>query len=69
MDFSKMFLGFIFLVLAFCYQKFQNLSQNMPKPNFDPKEYWGKGNVKDYTEVEHLKPFIVHHKGDVSMTV
>lgn len=51
--------GCICLVAAFCWQKYQSLSKNLPRPNFDPNEFWGKGEVSNYKEDSSIKPFKV----------
>lgn len=61
----NLWLGFFGFVAYFCYQKYKKLARNKPKPNFDPKEYWGKGDVKDYKEDDKLTPFTVTYKDDV----
>jgi hypothetical protein len=54
MDFIKILLGAVCLLAAVCYQAYQKLSKNLPRPDYDLKEYWGKGDVKDYVEYTQI---------------
>lgn len=65
MEYSKILLGVLFLIIAFCYQQYQKLSKNLPKPSYDLKEYWGKGDIKNYKEDSAIKPFKVSYSSEV----
>lgn len=65
MEYFKIFLGALCLIVALCYQKFQKLSKNLPKPTFDLKEFWGKGDVTSYAEDTSVKPFSVAYGDEV----
>lgn len=66
MEFNKILIGILFLVIAFFYQTYQKLSKNLPRPDYDLKQFWGKGNVKNYKEDTAVKPFKVSYSDDVS---
>ena len=66
MDLTKIFLGFLFLIAAYCYQSYQRLSKNLPKPDFDLNEFWGKGDVKEYKEDASIKPFKISFSKEVN---
>lgn len=66
MECWKIFLGFVCLIVALAYQKYQKLSKNLPIPSFDLKEFWGKGDVANYKEDTSVKPFKVSFGNDVS---
>ena len=68
MDFSKIAIGALFLLLAFCYQVYQKLSKNLPRPDYDLKQFWGKGDVKNYKEDSSIKPFEISFGDEVSGT-
>lgn len=68
MELWKILLGFISLIAAFFYQKYQSLSRNLPKPDFDLQEFWGKGDFKDYKEDISIKPFKVAYSNEVTST-
>lgn len=65
MDFTKILLGFVVLLLAFCYQAYQKLSKNLPRPDYDLKEYWGKGDVKNYKEDTKITKFELNFGNEV----
>jgi hypothetical protein len=67
MEFFKIFIGVIFLIAAYCYQKYQKLSKNLPIPDFDLKQYWGKGDAKNYQEDTSIKPFKVSYSDEVRL--
>lgn len=66
MDFSKILIGFLFLIIAFFYQTYQKLSKNLPRPDYDLKQFWGKGDVKNYKEDPAIKPFKISYDDEVS---
>jgi len=68
MEYSKIFLGAVCLIAALCYQKYQKLSKNLPKPDFDWKEFWGKGDIANYKEDSSVKPFKVSYGDEVGYT-
>lgn len=67
MDYFKIFLGALCLIAAICYQKYKKLTKNLPKPTFDLKEFWGKGDVKNYKEESSVKPFKVAYGDEVNI--
>lgn len=67
MECSKILFGLFFLFLAFCYQQYQKISKNLPKPDFDLKEFWGKGDVKAYKEDSAIKPFTIAYSDEVKV--
>lgn len=67
MEYSKILLGALFLIAAFCYQQYQKLSKNLPKPEFDLKQFWGKGDVAAYKEDAAVKPFKVSYGDEVRL--
>lgn len=68
MDYFKILLGALCLIIALCYQKYQKLTKNLPKPTFDLKEFWGKGAVSNYKEDSSVKFFTVAYDNDVRAT-
>jgi juvenile hormone epoxide hydrolase len=66
MEFSKILIGILLLIIAFFYQTYQKLSKNLPKPDYDLKQFWGKGDVKNYKEDLTIKPFKVLYGDEVS---
>lgn len=62
-------LGLLCLFVAFCYQAYQNLSKNLPKPTFNSKEYWGKGKADGNKEDTSIKPFKVDYSEKVRLKV
>lgn len=69
MEWWKILLGLLCLFAAFCYQAYQNLSKNLPKPTFDLKEYWGKGKADGYKEDLSIKPFKVDYSAKVRIEI
>lgn len=61
----KICLGLILLVAAITYQQYLNISSNFPRPDFDPQEYWGKGEADKYKEDEAIRPFKVSYSDNV----
>lgn len=57
----------LFLLLALGFQSYRKISKNLPRPDYDAKEFWGKGDVKNYKEVEAIKPFKVSYGDEVSI--
>lgn len=69
MEYSKIFLGAVCLIAALCYQKYQKLSKNLPIPDFDWKEFWGKGDVTNYKEDSSVKTFKVSYGDEVGYII
>lgn len=69
MEWWKILLGLLCLFVAFCYQAYQNLSKNLPKPTFNSKEYWGKGKADGYKEDTSIKPFKVDYSEKVRLVM
>jgi hypothetical protein len=65
MNLTKIAIGGLFLLLAFCYQTYRNLSKNLPRPDYDLKEYWGKGDVADYKEDTQILTFRLAYTEEV----
>jgi len=65
MEWWKILLGLLCLFAAFCYQAYQSLSKNLPKPTFDSTEYWGKGKVDGYKEDSSIRSFKVDYSDKV----
>jgi juvenile hormone epoxide hydrolase len=65
MELGKIFFGIVFLVVAFCYQQYRKISKNLPRPDFDLNEYWGKGDVKNYKEKSEILPFKISYSAEV----
>lgn len=66
MDLSKIILGIVFLLAAYLYQLYTKISKNLPAPDFDIAEYWGKGQVANHKDDESIKPFKVSFGDGVS---
>jgi hypothetical protein len=69
MTLKKICLGGFVLLAAACYQACLKLTKNLPKPNYDLKEFWGKGDVKNYSENHEIPPFVVTVGDEVRMNV
>lgn len=68
MDLYRIFFGAICLIAAYCYQSYQKLTKNLPRPEFDLEEFWGKGDVKSYKEDKSIKPFKLSFSDEVIMS-
>ena len=65
METYKILIGVLCLFVAFAYQTYLKLSKNLPKPSFDLKEYFGKGNAANYKEDPSIKTFKVDYSNEV----
>lgn len=68
MEIFKIFLGGSCLLVALLYQQYVKLSKNLPRPDFDLAEYWGKGDKKDYQEDRSIRPFKVSYSSEVRIS-
>lgn len=66
MEFWKIFVGFLFLFGAYCYQYYVKISKNLPIPDFDIAEYWGKGESTSNKDDTAIKPFKLSFGDEVS---
>lgn len=66
MDFTKLLIGIFFILLALCYQAYQKLTKNLPRPNYDLKQFWGKGEVENYKEDSSIRPFKISFGDEVN---
>lgn len=65
MECYKIVIGILCVIVAIVYRIYVKLSKNLPKPTFDLKEYWGKGDVKNYNEDNAIKPFTISYSNEV----
>ncbi|CRL02296.1 CLUMA_CG015269, isoform A [Clunio marinus] len=55
--FRNIFFGAIFLIIAFSYQAYREVTKPFPKPEIDLDEYWGPGDGKSDKDPVEIKPF------------
>lgn len=69
MECYKIVIGIICVIFAICYRLYVRISKHLPRPTFDLKEYWGKGEVKDYKEDISIKPFKISYSDEVKKKI
>lgn len=55
----------MFMLLAFGYQQFINLTKPLPAPVFDVTQYWGKGDRNSYSENDSIEAQQVHYDAKI----
>lgn len=61
----NLWIGALALIGYLGYRLYQKLTKNLPRPNFDEKEYWGKGAASNYQEDTSIRPFKVSYDDQV----
>lgn len=51
----------IFMLLAFGYQQFINLTRPLPAPELDVSKYWGRGDQNNYIEDDSIEAQQIHY--------
>lgn len=67
MECYKIVIGILCVIVGVGYRIYVKISKNLPKPTFDLKEFWGKGDVKNYKEDDSIKPFTISYSNEVKL--